>query len=402
MASVRVPSVQVSSLLVGGSAARTVGPAVAGAVLAVGPLVRLGGPTAAEVAVTALTWAPAVARARAPFAAFLASAGVVVGWWALHGLELRALLPAGVVVWWLLAEVADRCDPRRVAVAVGVCLAVPLGLGAAALAGHPDGEAVVPLTAVTVTAAVVGRNRRTRRAYLQALEDRAERAERERDARARVAVVEERSRIARELHDVVAHNLSVMTALADGAGYAPGTDQAAHAVRQIATTGREALAEMHRLVGVLRTDDDGPGRAPAPGLDDLAAVVEQVRAAGLPTSLTVTGRPAALTTGAQLAVHRLVQEALTNTLRHARGARSATVRLDWRPDELAVEVTDDGGPTAPPERPGHGLVGMRERVAAWDGRVSAGPRAGGGWRVAAVLPLAAVRAGEDGAAVAAP
>jgi signal transduction histidine kinase len=155
-------------------------------------------------------------------------------------------------------------------------------------------------------------------------------------------------------------------------------------------------------VGVLRTDDDGPGRAPAPGLDDLAAVVEQVRAAGLPTSLTVTGRPAALATGAQLAVHRLVQEALTNTLRHARGARSATVRLDWRPDELAVEVTDDGGPTAPPERPGHGLVGMRERVAAWDGRVSAGPRAGGGWRVAAVLPLAAVRAGEDGAAVAAP
>ncbi len=402
MASVRVPSVQVSSLLVGGSAARTVGPAVAGAVLAVGPLLRFGGPSPAEVAVSLLVWAPAVARARAPFAAFLASAALVVGWWAAHGPELRSLLPAGVVVWWLLVWVADRCGPRRLAVAVGICLLVPLVVGVAAVAGREGGPAVVPLTAVTVTAAVVGRNRRTRRAYLQALQDRAERAERERDAQARIAVVEERARIARELHDVVAHNLSVMTALADGAGFAPGTDQARRAVAQIATTGRQALTEMHRLVGVLRTDDDAPDRAPAPGLGDLAAVVEQVRAAGLPTALTVTGRPAPLATGAQLAVHRLVQEALTNTLRHARGARSATVRLDWRPDELAVEVTDDGEPAAAPDRPGHGLVGMRERVAAWDGRVDAGPRPGGGWRVAAVLPLAAVRADADGTPVPAP
>ncbi|MGY1759726.1 sensor histidine kinase [Geodermatophilus sp. SYSU D00879] len=381
----------------GGSVVWSVGPVVAGAVLAVGPLVRFGGPTAAEVAVTALAWAPAVGRARAPFAAFLASAGVVVAWWVLHGLEARALLPAGVAAWWLLVWVADRCAPWRVATAVGIALAVPLALGAAALAGPADGAAVVPLVAVTVTAAVVGRDRRTRRAYLEALRDRAERAERERDARARVAVMEERSRIARELHDVVAHNLSVMTALADGAGYAPATEQAARAVRQIATTGREALAEMHRLVGVLRTDDGGPERTPAPGLDDLAAVVEQVRAAGLPTSLTVTGRPAPLVAGAQLAVHRLVQEALTNTLRHARGARSAAVRLDWRDGELAVEVTDDGDPAAPPGRPGHGLVGMRERVAAWDGAVVAGPRPGGGWRVAAVLPLAAVGAEGTGA-----
>ncbi|WP_336031421.1 sensor histidine kinase [Geodermatophilus sp. FMUSA9-8] len=385
---------------VGGSVVWSVGPVVAGAVLAIGPLVRFGGPTAAEVAVTALAWAPAVARARAPFAAFLASAAVVVGWWVLHGLEARALLPAGVVVWWLLVWVADRCDPRRVATALGVCLVVPLALGAAALTGPGDGAAVVPLVAVTVTAAVVGRDRRTRRAYLVALQDRAERAERERDARARVAVMEERARIARELHDVVAHNLSVMTALADGAGYAQDGEQAARAVRQIATTGREALAEMHRLVGVLRTDDDGPGRAPAPGLDGLPAVVEQVRAAGLPTSLTVTGRPAPLVAGAQLAVHRLVQEALTNTLRHARGARSAAVRLDWRAGELAVEVTDEGGPAVLPERPGHGLVGMRERVAAWDGTVVAGPRPEGGWRVAAVLPLAVV--GAEGAGTAAP
>ncbi|WP_175471722.1 sensor histidine kinase [Geodermatophilus telluris] len=390
---------------------------IAGAVLSVGPLVRFGGPTPADVVVTLLAWAPALARARAPLPAFAASASVVVGWWLLHGLEPRHLLPAGAAVLLLLVWVVDRCGPRTAAAAVATCLAVPLLAGAAALAGRPGAAAVVPLAAVTVTAAVVGRDRRTRRAYLVALEDRALRAERERDARARVAVVEERARIARELHDVVAHNLSVMTALADGAGFAPGTAQALEAVAQIAATGRQALAEMHRLVGVLRTDDDPAERAPAPGLADLAGVVEQVRAAGLPTVLTVTGSPRPLAAGAQLAVHRLVQEALTNTLRHARGARSAEVRLDWRAAELAVSVTDDGAPAAAPDRAGpdragpdlagpdragHGLVGMRERVAAWDGSVTAGPGPAGGWRVAAVLPLAAARAEQDGTPVAAP
>ncbi|WP_211297302.1 sensor histidine kinase [Geodermatophilus tzadiensis] len=385
------------------SAVGTVGPVVAGAVLSVGPLLRFGGPTPADVVVTLLAWAPALARARAPLPAFGVSVAVVVGWWLVHGLELRYLLPAGAAVLLLLVWVVDRCAPRTAAAAVATCLAVPVLAGAAALAGRPGGAAVVPLAAVTVTAAVVGRDRRTRRAYLEALEDRAARAERERDARARVAVVEERARIARELHDVVAHNLSVMTALADGAGFAPGTGQAREAVAQIAATGRQALAEMHRLVGVLRTDDDPAERAPAPGLADLTGVVEQVRAAGLPTVLRVTGRPRPLPAGAQLAVHRLVQEALTNTLRHARGARSAEVRLDWRAAELAVEVTDDGAPAAAaPDRAGHGLVGMRERVAAWDGSVTAGPRPAGGWRVAAVLPLAAARVEEDGAPVAAP
>ncbi|MGY1733947.1 sensor histidine kinase [Geodermatophilus sp. SYSU D01045] len=384
------------------SAVGTVGPVVAGAVLSVGPLVRFGGPTPADVVVTLLAWAPALARARAPLPAFTASVAVVVGWWLAHGLDPRHLLPAGAAVLLLLVWVVDRCDPPAAAAAVATCLVVPLVAGGAALAGRPGGAAVVPLAAVTVTAAVVGRDRRTRRAYLEALEDRAARAERERDARARVAVVEERARIARDLHDVVAHNLSVMTALADGAGFAPGTGQAREAVAQIAATGRQALAEMHRLVGVLRTDDDPAERAPAPGLADLTGVVEQVRAAGLPTVLTVTGRPRPLAAGAQLAVHRLVQEALTNTLRHARGARSAEVRLDWRATGLTVVVTDDGAPGVPPDRTGHGLVGMRERLAAWEGTVDAGPGPGGGWRVAAVLPLAAARAEEDGTAVAAP
>jgi signal transduction histidine kinase len=372
----------------GGPVLWTAGPVVAGAVLSVGPLVRLGGPTPGDVAVSLLAWAPALARARAPFAAFLASAAVVLGWWALHGLELRALLPAGVVVWWLLVWVADRCGPWQLAAAVGVCLLAPAAVGVAALAGRPGAAAVVPLTAVTVTAAVVGRGRRTRRAYLAALEDRAARAERERDQLARIAVAEERARIARELHDVVAHNLSVMTALADGAGFAPGSERAREAVAQIAVTGRQALGEMHRLVGVLRADGEAPELAPAPGLDDLGALVEHVRAAGLPVTLTVTGQPVSLTAGAQLAVHRLVQESLTNTLRHGVGVRSAAVRLDWRGDALDVEVTDDGAAVRAPERgSGHGLVGMRERLAPFGGAVTAGPAPDGGWRVTAALPL---------------
>jgi signal transduction histidine kinase len=189
-----------------------------------------------------------------------------------------------------------------------------------------------------------------------------------------------------------------MTALADGAGYALRSDtsqQARDAVTAIATTGREALAELHGMLGVLRSDDDhGRGadasRRPAPGLADLAALVDQVRGTGLPTTLTVVGRPAPLSTAAQLAVYRLVQEALTNTRRHAGGASRAGVVLTWTADELEVVIQDDGsGGAASPDHVGHGLVGMRERIGAHGGSVRAGPAPAGGWRVAASLPLPA-------------
>jgi signal transduction histidine kinase len=253
--------------------------------------------------------------------------------------------------------------------------------------GHPVGL----FTAITVAAALFGRNRRTRHALVTQLRERAERAERERDQQARIAVAEERSRIAREVHDVVSHNISVMTALADGAGYALATDagrpQAREAVAAIADTGRGAIAEMHRLLGVFRTE---ASREPAPGLADLPALVEQVRAAGLPTTLTVTGRPVPLGATAQLAVYRLVQEALTNTRKHAPGARHAYVTLTWDDDAgLTVRVRDDGTAPAPVGEPGgQGLVGMRERFAAHGGTVRAG-RGDDGWLVEAVLPLPA-------------
>ena len=153
----------------------------------------------------------------------------------------------------------------------------------------------------------------------------------------------------------------------------------------VSGTGREALDEMRRLLGVLREHADTP-LAPQPGLDQLDALVEQVRGAGLAARLTRTGTPEPLSPGAQLAVYRLVQEALTNTLKHARGASAAEVRLHFGDGALSLEVVDDGA-QAEPKTDGHGLVGMRERAAAYGAAVDAGPRRGGGWRVDARFPV---------------
>jgi len=230
--------------------------------------------------------------------------------------------------------------------------------------------------------------------YLEGLEERAERAELERDQRARMAAAAERARIARELHDVVAHSVSVMVVQADGAGCTIDADpeQARLAVRTISRTGREALAEMRRLVGVLR-EDAGAGATdytPQPGL---AQLEELVRGAGVPARLRILGTPGELPEGEQLAVYRIVQEALTNTLKHGGPGVRAWIELRYDGPELVVRVTDDGrGATAPRASGGHGLVGMRERVAMYGGAVTAGPRTGGGFEVLATLPVPTVRA----------
>jgi signal transduction histidine kinase len=153
----------------------------------------------------------------------------------------------------------------------------------------------------------------------------------------------------------------------------------------VSSTGREALDEMRRLLGVLREETDAP-LAPQPGIDGLPALVEQVRGAGLATRLTRTGTPAPLSSGAQLAIYRLVQEALTNALKHARGASLAEVRLDYSGSALSLEVVDDGAPSAP-SAGGHGLAGMHERAAAYGATVEAGPLQRGGWRVHARFPV---------------
>jgi signal transduction histidine kinase len=202
------------------------------------------------------------------------------------------------------------------------------------------------------------------------------------------------------MHDIVSHNLSVMVALADGAVFAQSStpDKAAAAMRQISGTGRQALTDMRRILGVLRADEPDALRHPMPGIAALDALLDQVRATGLPTRLHLDGNPACVPAAAQLTVYRLVQEALTNTLKHTPGGTRAQVRVRCRAEAVSVEVTDDGHGRAasapgPPHGYGHGIPGMRERVAAYGGTLDAGPLPGGGWRVAARLDLRAAEAG---------
>jgi len=244
------------------------------------------------------------------------------------------------------------------------------------------------------TAWVAGRSVRLRRAYLAELEERAERLERARESDRRAARAEERSRIARELHDVVAHHVSVMTVQAVAARrvLASSPDTAADALSAIEEMGRAAMVEMRNIVGVLRTDGDDSGeRAPQPGMHDLPALVEQMREAGLRTQLWIEGDGPRLPPGLDLAAYRLIQEALTNSLRHAGMDARAWVTVRHEPGALSVRVEDDGrGPVPEPangDRPGHGLVGIRERVALYGGMLQTGPRQGGGFEVRARFPL---------------
>ncbi|MQA95312.1 MAG: hypothetical protein GEV11_11935 [Streptosporangiales bacterium] len=245
-----------------------------------------------------------------------------------------------------------------------------------------------------------GRSMRMRRAYMAELEARARRLERARDAHARAALAEERARIARELHDVIAHHVSVMTVQAAAAQRVLGSrpEEAREALTAITETGRSALAEMRNLVVVLRTDDDGPppapGRAPQPGVAQLETLAGQLREAGLAVRLTTEGEPAPLPPGVDLTVYRVVQEALTNTLKHGGPETTAEVLLRYEPRALHVSVRDDGrGAPATtrddPDRPGHGILGMRERVSLYGGELRAGPGRAGGYRVDARLPRGA-------------
>jgi signal transduction histidine kinase len=239
---------------------------------------------------------------------------------------------------------------------------------------------------------VFGDSMRVRRAYFVDLEDRAARLERERDAQAQIAAAAERARIARELHDVVAHNVSVMVVQADGASFAMenSPEAARAALGTIASTGRQALTEMRRLLGVLRNQDERSTYAPQPGIDQLDDLLTQVRDAGLAVEFTVDGVPRELPAGMALTVYRVVQESLTNTRKHGGASAHAKVGLHYGDDQLWVCVVDDGkGAAAPSDGAGHGLVGMRERVSLHGGELRLGPRPTGGFEVRASLPYRA-------------
>ena len=267
--------------------------------------------------------------------------------------------------------------------------------------GHPVYPGDMVAFAVQCAAAVaLGLYFAARRATLDALHERAERMDRERELLADRAVAEERVRIAQELHDVVAHNVSLIVVKAQALGATVPDERVAEATDGIADLGRQTMAEMHRTLALLRTTgDDAAERAPQPGLANLDRLLEQSRAAGLDVRLAVEGEPRELSQSLDLSAFRIVQEALTNVRKHA-GPAQASVTVGYRPRALELSVVDSGdrgsapaGATAAPAAAGgHGLVGMRERAAMFGGTLVARPRDGRGFEVNAVLPYGEGRA----------
>jgi signal transduction histidine kinase len=276
----------------------------------------------------------------------------------------RAQAVAGLALGWAAIAVIVRNDPEG---AVGDFFFV-----------------AVILTATWIAAFAL----RRKLAQAEAAEERAGRLEREREERAREAVADERARIARELHDVVAHGVSVMTVQAGAVRrlLRPEQEREREALEVIEQTGREALAEMRRMVGVMKRPEEGPVLAPQPSLEHVGKLVEQAREAGLRVELTVEGEPVPLPAGVELSAYRIVQEGLTNTLKHAH-ATSVDVLVRYGREVVELVVSDDGRGSRNGDGGGHGLVGMRERVAVYGGQIEAGPKDGGGYELRARLPV---------------
>jgi signal transduction histidine kinase len=337
---------------------------------------------AASVAVAVLTAAALPLRRVWPTPVFLWTllAAAMLSQWPAHG----PLFPVALVISLYTVAATLR---RAEAIAAAVLVA-----GAVLLAVAQDGTrdwalAITDAAGLAGAVLLVGLYAGTRRAYLAELRDRAGRLERERDASSALAAAEERARIAREMHDSVAHHLTVIVALSDGAlrAVTRSPAEACDAIQDVSATARQALAETRRVLGVLRAGSGQEPRQPQPGLTDLDDLVSRVRAAGLPVRYERTGTAADLPAGVQLAVFRLVQEALTNTMKHAGPHASAAVRLQVSPDEVRVNVEDDGAGGTAELGAGGGLTGMHERIKAFGGELDCGPRDPRGWRVSARL-----------------
>ena len=307
------------------------------------------------------------------------------------GAALQAALLSLVVIYHITLRLPLRHLWWATALTIG-----PVALTAARHGEGQWSQQIGSSFTSVVVAVLIGLTVRTRHDYTEALEDRARGLEIERDQQARLAAAAERTRIAREMHDIIGHNLSVITGLADGGKYAAGKspERAAQALDAIGATSRQALGELRRLLDVLRDDDETAplpaDRTPQPGLADLDHLLDGVRATGLPVRLTVEGDPT-LSPGRQLTVYRVVQEALTNALKHAGPGAEADIRIvHGTAGAVTVTITDTGSPASPPAMPsdGRGLPGMRERTALYGGTLEAGPRPHPerGWRVHLHLP----------------
>jgi signal transduction histidine kinase len=356
-------------------------------------------PSPGLIPLTALMIAPVVVRRRWPLTAFALQ---VAAWTLAALLSNRLGITVGAVAALLVvAYSAGAYSAHRAAslatVAVGSLL---LDVGPAVVSPerfwrflNPTSESnlltVVLTTLLLVTAWLSGNAMRARRRHVAELEDRAVRMQRERESSLRAALAEERAHIARELHDVVAHGVSVMIIQAEAARrlLTCSPARAAEALQTVSMTGSDALGELQHLLRVLDAGDGQAELEPAPTLSTLERLLARMRSTGVEVELHRAGRPRPLPRGLELTAYRVVQEALTNVLKHGGGAR-AEVHLDYGPDCLRVEVVDDGhaAPLAVGER-GRGLLGMRERMAAYGGELETGPRPEGGYAVRAWLPL---------------
>ncbi len=333
--------------------------------------------------------APLVLRRVYPIPVFV----VVLGSWIVdRGLDYPDT-PAAFAVGVVFYTIGVELDRRTSLLIGGVSSAILVGwtaVGIAVLDSVHTGAIFYTLIA-TLTPLLLGREIHERRLRVEELERRAERAEKEREERAQRAVTEERARIARELHDVVAHQMTVMTIQAEGARrVADGSDaRIVEALDTIKEAGHSALAEMRRLVGLLRDENqDGSDLTPLPNLGDLSVLVDQMEAAGLAVDVEMSGSVRPLPESVELSAFRLIQESLTNTARHGGPDVSAQVKVTYGDDSLDLLVVDDGRGSAANSSNGggHGLVGMKERVAVLGGTLAAGPGPGGGYRVHAVIP----------------
>jgi signal transduction histidine kinase len=332
---------------------------------------------------------PTFARRRWPFAPaahWPLAAGISFVDWRLIPFAI-SIFVVGLAVAFLLGNLRNN-------VQAGLGLALAVG-GSATVVYQIPGHSVAELIFIPLEFAigwVAGFAVRERAEEAEAAEVRATLAERERDAAARIAVAEERARIARELHDIVAHAVSVMVLQVGAVRHklpnALAEDK--DALKGVERAGRTALTEMRGLLGAMRPDGDGVEFMPQPGLDGLGSLLEEINRAGLPVELHVDGEPVPLPRGVDLSAYRIVQEGLTNALKHAR-ATNADVSVRYQPQELQLEIRDDGIGSATTDGLGHGLIGIRERVKIYGGEMTAGTANGGGFILSTRLPLSGER-----------
>ncbi len=360
--------------------------ALACAAVGVVGLAHQGRLQAGYLAYTAMLSAPLLIRHRSVALSFAAVSLAAFLQWLFSWPQLSDAAVLIALYWVCL-----RSGPRIILAAI---LTAEAGAFLVALGWEPSQKLKywISVTGLTVAASALGVMIRQRQALLASLREKTARLERERDQQGQLGAAAERARIAREMHDIVSHNLTVMIALADGAGYAlaASPEQATDAIERVSATGRQALVEMRRLLGVLRDDSVVEPLEPQPGLERMDDLLVRVEAAGIPVSIVLKGDPHQLTPGVQLAVFRVAQEALTNTLKHAVRPTSARLMLRCGTGEVELDVTNTGDPQAPPPPEGslgggRGLRGMRERATAYGGELEAGPTGDGGWRVHMLL-----------------